>query len=309
VLGRAEPRKGVDVLLRAWPRVRAERPAARLLVVGPAEGLRVVPGHGVQLLGAVDEARKRTLVAGADVLVAPHRGGESFGLVLVEALAAGTPVVASDLPAFRAVLAGHGRLVAPGDPTALAAAVLAELVHLGDLGDPATAPAAAALARRARAEQFDTPVVAARWRDLYDTALRLRAGGHALGHELDVALRRRAATAARLSGGPDPTARSGARAAGRAVGRSTNVPAPPVHEAWQGRLAEAAAAAADPADAAAQSRLTALVRGVSLPGPVRVQLLEATATVRELRALVNDRARRDGTPTVELDDDTGPGEG
>jgi len=305
VLGRAEPRKGVDVLLRAWPRVRAERPAARLLVVGPAEGLRVVPGHGVQLLGAVDEAHKRTLMAGADVLVAPHRGGESFGLVLVEALAAGTPVVASDLPAFRAVLAGHGRLVAPGDPTALAAAVLAELAHLGDLGDLATAPAAAALARRARAEQFDTPVVAARWRDLYDTALRLRAGGHALGHELDVALRTRAATAARLAGGPDPTARSAARAASRVVAG----PALPVHETWQGRLAEAAAAAADPADAAAQSRLTALLRGTALPGPVRDPLVAGTAGVRDLRALLNDRAARDGTRTVELDDDTAPDEG
>ncbi len=76
VLGRAEPRKGLDVLLRAWPKVRAARPAARLLVVGPAAGLRS-PGHGVHLLGAVDEATKRRLVTDADVLVAPHRGGRA----------------------------------------------------------------------------------------------------------------------------------------------------------------------------------------------------------------------------------------
>jgi phosphatidylinositol alpha-mannosyltransferase len=179
VVGRDEPRKGVDVLLRAWPRVRAARPGTRLLVVGPVGGLRAAAGHGVHLLGAVDEAAKRDLVAGADVLVAPHRGGESFGLVLVEALAAGTPVVASDLPAFRAVLAGHGRLVAPGDPAALAAAVLAEL------DEAAGADPDRAAARRRRAEEFDTPVVAARWRELYDTALRVRAGGAALSEELD----------------------------------------------------------------------------------------------------------------------------
>ncbi|WP_340296035.1 glycosyltransferase family 4 protein, partial [Aquipuribacter hungaricus] len=144
VLGRAEPRKGLDVLLRAWPRVRAARPAARLLVVGPADGLRVPPGHGVHLLGAVDEDTKRRTVAAADVLVAPHRGGESFGLVLVEALAAGVPVVASDLPAFRGVLGGHGRLVPPGDPAALAAAVLAELDGDGPGWPPGCAPGGAA---------------------------------------------------------------------------------------------------------------------------------------------------------------------
>lgn len=290
VLGRAEPRKGVDVLLRAWPRIRAARPAARLLVVGPAEGLRVVPGHGVHLLGAVDEGSKRALVSGADVLVAPHRGGESFGLVLVEALAAGTAVVASDLPAFRAVLDGHGRLVVPGDPTALATAVLSELSVLSGLSGPGTARSGAALARRARAEQFDTPVVAARWRDLYDTALRLRAGGSALGRELDDALRLRAATAARLAGTPDPAGR-------------------PTTQAWRARLATAGEAAADPADVAAQSRLTALLRGTALPAAVRAPLVAGTAGVRDLRALLNDRAARDGTPTVELDDDTAPEDG
>ena len=278
VLGRPEPRKGVDVLLRAWPRVRAARPSARLLVVGPTDGLRAHAGHGVQLLGAVDEQHKRRLVAGADVLVAPHRGGESFGLVLVEAFAAGTPVVASDLPAFRAVLGGHGRPVTPGDPVALAGAVLAELDRCAE--DPAKLEERATVRRR-HAERYDTPVVAARWRELYDTALRLRAGGSALADELDAALRRRAGTARHLAGPGDGG------------------------PAWRDLLREAAEAADDPADTGAQNRLTALLRAGTLPPDLLPPLARATAAVREARSLLNDRARRDGTRTVELDDALG----
>jgi phosphatidyl-myo-inositol alpha-mannosyltransferase len=277
VLGRAaEPRKGVDVLLRAWPRVRLEVPAAELFVVGPAEGLRVGGGHGVHLLGAVGEAMKRRVVSGADLLVAPHRGGESFGIVLVEAMAAGTPVVASDLPAFRAVLAGHGTLVPPGDPVALGDAVVDALVRGATLEDR--------LAQRRRAEEFDWSVVGRRWRGLYATALRVRDGRGETWLELAEAVAERARRATDLAGAA-----------------MTEQP-PGTGPAWRDLLLRAAADAADPADEAAQSRLTAVARDPRLPRQVRRELWLATARVRDTRALVNDLARRDGAPTVEFDD-------
>ena len=108
-LGRIdEPRKGLPALLRAWPTIRERVPAARLLVAGPGRTVREQPA-GVELLGELDEVAKRSVLRDADVLVAPNTHGESFGLVLVEAMAAGTPVLAHDLPAFRDVL-GDGRL-------------------------------------------------------------------------------------------------------------------------------------------------------------------------------------------------------
>ena len=268
VLGRAdEPRKGVDVLLRAWPHVRAEVPDARLVVVGPSRTPHERGTAGVRYAGRVDEDDKRALVAGADVLVAPHRGGESFGIVLVEAMAAGTAVVASDLPAFRDVLAGAGVLVPPGDVRALAAA-LARLLR------PDAGPARDRLVRagRSRAAGYDWPVVAAAWREVHDLAVDVAAGPAAARARLDRELRARADLA-----------------------RSQGVAA----------LAEAARAAGDPGDLPAQSRLTALVRAGG-PGPAAVaDLAAATVRVRAVRAVVNDLARRSGTATVELDDDAG----
>lgn len=110
-LGRLDDRrKGLAELLRAWPEIHAERPAARLLVAGP--GRRVATPAGVRLLGELSEAAKRQALRDADLFVAPNTHGESFGLVLVEAMAAATPVLARDLPAFRDVLGRglHGAL-------------------------------------------------------------------------------------------------------------------------------------------------------------------------------------------------------
>lgn len=160
-LGRDDPRKGLDVLLAAWPAVRRERPGATLVVMGSA---RSAASPGVEFLGRVDEETKRTVLAESAVLVAPHRGGESFGIVLVEGMAAGCAVVASDLPAFRHVLAGAGILVPPGDPAALAAALA------GILSDTdALARHAAAAARRS--EDFDWSVVLAGYRAVYEHVL------------------------------------------------------------------------------------------------------------------------------------------
>ncbi|MDR1117801.1 MAG: glycosyltransferase family 4 protein [Bifidobacteriaceae bacterium] len=134
-LGRMdEPRKGLRVMLDALPALLAARPGLRLVVAGtgsPADELaRLGPeAAAVELAGPVTDAEKASLLKGCSAYVAPQLGGESFGIVLVEAMAAGAPVVASDLPAFARVLDGGeaGRLFAVGDADALAGAVLASL--------------------------------------------------------------------------------------------------------------------------------------------------------------------------------------
>lgn len=133
-VGRLERRKGLDVLVRAFIRLRASQPEVRLVVVGDgpdrqrcAELLPASVRPDVWFSGRVDEPTKARILASADVFVAPNTTGESFGIVLLEAMAAGLPVVASDIPGFRTVLGEgqHGRLVPPGD-----AAALAETLHL-----------------------------------------------------------------------------------------------------------------------------------------------------------------------------------
>nr|WP_281352228.1 glycosyltransferase family 4 protein [Phytoactinopolyspora alkaliphila] len=128
-LGRVdEPRKGLPVLLAAWPGIRAKMPDARLLVAGPGDTSEIrqaIPAEhrdSVTFLGAVSDEDKAAMLASSDIYVAPHTGGESFGIVLVEAMAAGAPVLASDLVAFRAVLDDGrlGALVPIGDADALA---------------------------------------------------------------------------------------------------------------------------------------------------------------------------------------------
>lgn len=135
-LGRLdEPRKGLAVLLEAWPEIHTARPDSRLLVAGRGDAeqaaRQISEQHrgSVQFLGAVDDHTKATMLASSDLYIAPHIGGESFGIVLAEAMAAGAPVLASDLPAFRAVLNDGvlGELVPVGDSAALAQRALALL--------------------------------------------------------------------------------------------------------------------------------------------------------------------------------------
>lgn len=122
-----EPRKGMTVLLGALPAVVARFPDVEILVVGRGdeEQLRSeagpLAGH-LRFLGQVGDAEKASAMRSADVYCAPNTGGESFGIVLVEAMAAGTAVVASDLDAFSRVLENGeaGRLVAVDDSDALA---------------------------------------------------------------------------------------------------------------------------------------------------------------------------------------------
>lgn len=119
-----EPRKGLATLLDAFALLRAQRPLLRMLVAGPGDIDLSVP-DGVAVLGQVSEDDKARAYKSADVFVAPNTGGESFGIILLEALAAGTPVVASDLDAFRRVLeepegGSAGALATAGDPQSFA---------------------------------------------------------------------------------------------------------------------------------------------------------------------------------------------
>ncbi|HLU33379.1 MAG TPA: glycosyltransferase family 4 protein [Natronosporangium sp.] len=170
-LGRfTEPRKGFPVLREAFLALARRRPGLRLLVAGPGEvdeAVRSVPADlrdRMVFLGAVSEADKPRMLRSVHLYVAPNTHGESFGMILTEAMAAGTPVVASDLDAFRRVLDGAGALVPPGDPQALAA----EIERL--LDDPG---ARAEMATRATqvVSAFDWPVVAARVLEVYASAI------------------------------------------------------------------------------------------------------------------------------------------
>ena len=129
-----EPRKGMAVLLGALPAVVARFPDIEILIVGRGDEdeLREDAGECAQhlrFLGQVDDAEKAAALRSADVYCAPNTGGESFGIVLVEAMAAGVPVVASDLDAFRRVLADGraGRLVPVEESVAMAEALIAVL--------------------------------------------------------------------------------------------------------------------------------------------------------------------------------------
>jgi phosphatidyl-myo-inositol alpha-mannosyltransferase len=105
-----EPRKGLQVLLAALPIIARFIPDVRILIAGPGDGDEFIKGLDVGLrnrivfLGFLTDQEKASLLKSIDIYVAPNTGGESFGIILTEALSAGTPVVASDIPAFKAVL-------------------------------------------------------------------------------------------------------------------------------------------------------------------------------------------------------------
>ncbi len=161
-LGRMdEPRKGLDILLAAFALMAPERPQLRLLIAGRGdadEALAQVPAayqDRVVLLGQVSDADRVRMLHSVDVFCAPNTGGESFGYVLVEAMASGAPIVASDIDAFRQVLRGGeaGELFAVGSPTGLAEAA-------GRLLDDPARRATLAAAATAAVREFDWSVIA-----------------------------------------------------------------------------------------------------------------------------------------------------
>ena len=164
-----EPRKGMAVLLGALPELAQRFPDIEILIVGRGdeddlrEEAAELAGH-LTFLGQVENHEKASALRSADVYCAPNTGGESFGIVLVEAMAAGTAVVASNLDAFRRVLddGEAGRLVPVEDPGALAEALIAVLSD-DDLRSGYIAAASAAVAR------YDWSVVADDIMRVYET--------------------------------------------------------------------------------------------------------------------------------------------
>ncbi|MDG4824385.1 glycosyltransferase family 4 protein [Asanoa sp. WMMD1127] len=177
-LGRfTEPRKGFPVLRDAFVRLAPSRPGLRLLVAGPGSRDELLSGVPAGLhdrltyLGLVSEAEKTRMLRSVDLYVAPNTGGESFGMILTEAMAAGTAVVASDLDAFRRVLDGGraGQLFPTGDASALCSS-LSSL-----LDSPATRSELVSVARSVVAG-YDWPVVALRVLEVYAAAIEATDG-------------------------------------------------------------------------------------------------------------------------------------
>ena len=164
-----EPRKGMEVLLGALPALVERFPDVEILVVGRGDEDELreeagdLAGH-LRFLGQVDDAEKASALRSADVYCAPNTGGESFGIVLVEAMAAGTAVVASNLDAFRRVLddGEAGRLVPVEDSAALADGLITVL------GDD-TLRARYVKAATAAVGQYDWSVVADEIMRVYET--------------------------------------------------------------------------------------------------------------------------------------------
>lgn len=173
-LGRLdEPRKGLGIFAGAIERVLEAIPGARFLIAGRGDapdirGAVARFGDSVSFLGGISDEEKESLLAGASIYVAPQTGGESFGIVLVEAMAARTTVVASDIPAFRAVLEDGraGALFETGSSDSLASA----LVEL--LGDHERLDALADAGQRASA-QYDWEVVADKVFEVYKLAIAM----------------------------------------------------------------------------------------------------------------------------------------
>lgn len=171
-LGRLdEPRKGLSVFAGAIEGVLDKMPGARFLIAGRGDAPEIRRqvarfGDSVSFLGGISDEEKASLLAGASLYVAPQTGGESFGIVLVEAMAARTAVVASDIPAFRAVLEDGraGVLFETGSSAALVDQLL------GLLADKARLEGLSEAGQRASL-QYDWEVVADKVFEVYRLAI------------------------------------------------------------------------------------------------------------------------------------------
>lgn len=128
----SEPRKGLGVLLDALPNIARIFPEFRVLIAGPGEGIEAMQSvnpalrNRLQFLGRINDEEKASFLKSLDLYVAPNTGGESFGIILTEAMAAGVPIVASDIPAFRYLLdeGRYGRLFENENSDQLARAII-----------------------------------------------------------------------------------------------------------------------------------------------------------------------------------------
>jgi len=167
-----EPRKGLSVLIDALPSIIAEIPDIKIFIAGPGESADTVKDMQPSLrsrftfMGRISEHEKANFLASVGLYIAPNTGGESFGIILAEALAAGASVVASDIPAFDSLL-GHGEygtLFESENPQDLAAKVIELLKNT---------EARKAIAERGKvyAQAFDWDVVADKIYDVYQMAM------------------------------------------------------------------------------------------------------------------------------------------
>jgi phosphatidylinositol alpha-mannosyltransferase len=219
-IGQAVERKGLPLLLRAFEALREQVPATLTLVGASAAEIApmLLDDRGVRALGKVSEQEKAAELRHAEVLCAPSLSGESFGMVLTEAFAASTPVVASNIPGYRDVARDgvDGLLVPPGDALALAEA-------LRGMALDSSRRAEMAAAARERAERFSWAHIAAEVADVYSEAVAVgrpntRLARIAVRHGLAPADLRPRAPARRLpSLEPAPEVR---RSALRALSRS-----------------------------------------------------------------------------------------
>lgn len=167
-----EPRKGLSILVSALPQIIREVPDVRVIVAGPgdaAEFLQDVPSHlhdRFSFLGRITEQEKADFLHSIGVYVAPNTGGESFGIILAEALAAGAAVVASDIPAFKALLGNgaYGSLFSSEDASSLANSISSLLQN-------PTEREKLKIEGKIYAQKFDWDEVAMRIYDVYEMAM------------------------------------------------------------------------------------------------------------------------------------------
>ncbi len=173
-VGRMEKRKGLRYLLKAFSRIKAQDNNVRLLVVGPGEpdkqSQRILGEHGltdVEFIGSVSLEELPRFYQTADIFCAPATGMESFGIVLLEAMAAGVPIVASDIPGYASVLERgvQGLLVPPRDDKSLSDALLS-LIRNRELGQKMVA------VNRKRVEEYRWDKVASRVMSYYEDVRR-----------------------------------------------------------------------------------------------------------------------------------------
>ncbi len=162
-VGRSEGRKGIGTIEAAWGPIKSALPHVTLRLVGGAANAQLQSGQVVRISQA-DDASLRSEVANADLLIAPADYGESFGLVLAEAMAAGTPILAAGNPAYMATLGQHGQFFEPNDPEDLARKVIALA------GDPQARTRLQAFGR-ARAKVADIAVVGPEYLNFYEEAV------------------------------------------------------------------------------------------------------------------------------------------
>lgn len=171
-VGRLEKRKGFRHLIRAFPHIKQAIPNVRLLVVGAyserdkapfVRYARTLKLHGVHFVGYVSPEEMARYHRTATIFCAPNTGFESFGIILLEAMAAGLPIVASDIAGFRTVVDNdsEGVLVPPGDEQALAQVVI-------DLLRDSTRRAQMSECGKRKAAQYDWKIIAQRVLDYYD---------------------------------------------------------------------------------------------------------------------------------------------